>query len=178
MSRSVYDRPPLPDWMRGQVSLRQSDRRWFRPAGPGAIDLRAIERDLLLTGRLPAERLIPPPPGLTREQQSCGGRARMATLSPNERRKIAAAGGRAYWEGKSETERKAVGARLAEARRQRVRLLPASLVDGLVLDASRRHPCERCGHPATSYVRQLDAAPGTPMLWRCARHAFRRRGDA
>jgi hypothetical protein len=87
------------------------------PACPGAIDVRAIERHLAWTGRPPPEQPVPSPARLTPELHSRGGRARMATLSPNERRAFAAAGGRACWEGKPPAERKAVGARLAEARR-------------------------------------------------------------
>jgi hypothetical protein len=177
MSASIYDRPPLPLWMRGRLPLSQADPRWLRfwSPGPDTIDLRAIERDLAWTGRLPSDPPLPSPARLTLEQHRSGGRARMATLSPNERRAIAAAGGRVCWRGKSAAERKAIGARLAEPRRRRVRLLPASLVDGLVVDTTR-HPCDRCGRMARPYVRRLDAGPRTPVWWRCARHAYAQYG--
>jgi hypothetical protein len=178
MSRSVYDRPSLPDWMRGRVSFRDADPRWFRPAGPGAYDLRAIERELAWAGMLPPDRPVTSPVRLTLGQHPCGGRARMATVSPNERREIAAQGGRACWHGRTAAERKAVGARLAAARRQRVQLLPAHLVDGVVLDTSARHACERCGRQAQPYVRELDAGQRTAVWWRCARHAYATRGEA
>jgi hypothetical protein len=181
MIRSVYDRPPLPDWMRGRVGFRDGDPRWHRSwrPGPDTLDLRVLERGLAaqglaLTGRLSAHRAGPPPPRFTSEQQRRGGLRRMATLNPNARREAAATAGRARWARATSEERRAVGQRLKESRRQRVRLLPASAVDGLGVDTSGRHRCERCGCPGKPYLRELD--PGLVVLarvvFRCGRHAF------
>jgi hypothetical protein len=172
MSRSIYDTPPLPLWMEGKTSIRQADPRWFRRVGPGALDLRKINNEVAAIMKQQAVAVVAP---TTRAPKAQPRRATAG--SPNRRRAAAKVAARARWDRATAEEKAEVGARLRTARQRRVKLLPACLVEGLVLDAIRRQPCGRCGRPAEPYVRHLNAGHGTPVLWRCARHNTLKRGE-
>jgi hypothetical protein len=133
--------------------------------------LQKIDRELATIMKQQAAAVVAP---TTRAPKA---RPRRATPgSPNRRRAAASVAARARWSRTAPEQRLKVGARLRDARQRRVKLLPACLVDGLVLDPSRELRCERCGGLGSGYVRTLDAR--APVLLRCRRHAFARTGEA
>jgi hypothetical protein len=171
MSRSIYDTPPLPLWMKGKTSIRQADPRWFRGVGRDALDLRKINNEVAAIMKQEAAAVVAP---TTRAPKAQPRRATAG--SPNRRRAVASVAARARWARATAEQKLAVGARLRTARARRVRLLPAALVDGLVNDPSRERRCERCDRPGSAYVQKLDTK--APVLLRCARHAYVRPGEA
>jgi hypothetical protein len=170
MSRTVYDTEPLPTWMRGRLSIRQSDPRWFRRAtGPDAIDLQKISKEV---AAIMKQQAVQPRTARSPEVQPC-----RATPGPNQRRAAAATAARARWSRTSPEQRLKVGARLRAARQRRVKLLPASLVEGLVVinQDTAALVCARCHRAGERYVRTLDVR--APVLLRCRRHAYLRPGE-
>jgi hypothetical protein len=156
--------------MQGKTSIRQADPRWFRRAtGPQTIDFQKIDREL---ATIMKQQAVQSPATQAPKAQP----RRPSPGSPNRRRAAAKVAAHARWARATAEQKLAVGARLRTARARRVRLLPAALVDGLVIDPSREFRCERCGRPALAYVRKLDAR--APVLLRCRRHAFARTGEA
>jgi hypothetical protein len=159
--------------MRGRLSIRQSDPRWFRLAGPEALDLQKINNEV---AAIMKQQAVQPRTARSPEAQP----RRASSGSPNRRRAAAKVAARARWDRATAEQKLAVGARLRTARQRRVKLLLAELVDGLVLDPRRMAGraelrCERCQRPGDAYVPTLDAR--APVLLRCRRHAYLRPGE-
>jgi hypothetical protein len=167
--RSVHETEPLPLWMHGKTSIRQADPRWFRRVGPAALDLRKINNEVAAITKQQAAAVVAP---TTRAPKAQPRRAMPG--SPNRRRAAAKVAAHARWSCTSPAQRLEVGARLRDARQRRVKLIPASLVDGLVFTLSRGL-CERCGRLGVAYVRKLDVRAS--VLVRCRRHAYLRPGE-
>jgi hypothetical protein len=156
------------------VPFRQHDPRWYRQPVAAVMS------------QGPASPLPRPRCALTPAQRRQGGLTRAVRLTPLERSIAAMRAARARWASSrwaSPAARQQIGQALLRARRtptprrDRVPLIPAKPPPPRVWHPSMTPAaCEVCGH-AEALPYQRARLLTCNWVWRCARHAYTRRGD-